>query len=59
MNVQLVRSRNLTQWSTPAEACAAANLPAWVDRQHPQVWAPEVMRIGGRYVLTSTPGTRS
>jgi beta-xylosidase len=51
MNVQLVRSRNLTQWSTPAEALPAANLPAWVDRQHPQVWAPEVMRIGGRYVL--------
>ena len=51
MNVQLVRSRDLTGWTAPAEAFPAANLPAWVDRRHPQVWAPEVMRVAGRYVL--------
>jgi beta-xylosidase len=51
MNVQLVRSRNLTSWTPPVEALPAANLPAWVDRKHPQVWAPEMMEVGGRYVL--------
>ncbi|HEX9932846.1 MAG TPA: glycoside hydrolase family 43 protein [Allosphingosinicella sp.] len=51
MNVQLVRSRGLTGWSQPIEAFPAANLPSWVDRRHPQVWAPEVMEIAGRYVL--------
>lgn len=51
MNVQLIRSRHLTGWSAPVEALPAANLPAWVDRDHPQVWAPEVLEIGGRYVL--------
>ncbi|HET9427076.1 MAG TPA: glycoside hydrolase family 43 protein [Allosphingosinicella sp.] len=50
-NVQYIRSRNLAEWSAPAEALPAANLPAWVDRSHPQVWAPEVASIGGRYVL--------
>jgi beta-xylosidase len=51
MNVQTIRSRDLSRWSAPAEALPAANLPAWVDRRHPQVWAPEVNAIGGRYVL--------
>jgi beta-xylosidase len=51
MNVQHVTSATLTRWTEPSEAFPAANLPAWVDRSHPQVWAPEVMRIGPRYVL--------
>ena len=51
MNVQAIRSPNLTQWSAPAEALPASGLAAWVDRAYPQVWAPEVMEIAGRYVL--------
>jgi beta-xylosidase len=51
MNVQVVRSSDLRRWTRPAEAFPATNLPGWVDKVHPQVWAPEVMRIGGRYVL--------
>jgi GH43 family beta-xylosidase len=51
MNVQRIASRNLTDWSAPAEALPAANLPAWVDRSHPQVWAPEVLETKERYVL--------
>lgn len=50
-NVQQIRSRNLTDWSAPVEALPSANLPLWVDRTHPQVWAPEVAAIAGRYVL--------
>jgi beta-xylosidase len=50
-NVQLVRSTDLRDWSAPVEVLPAENLPAWVDRGHAQVWAPEVMEIGGRYVL--------
>ena len=51
MNVQLVRARALTGWSAPLEAFPLSNLPSWVDRSHPQVWAPEVMVVGGRDVL--------
>jgi beta-xylosidase len=51
MNVQAIRSANLTAWSSPVEAFPAANLPAWVDRDHPQVWAPEVLEHAGRYIL--------
>ena len=51
LNVQRVQSANLTGWSASAEALPNANLPAWVDRSNPQVWAPEVMQVAGRYVL--------
>jgi GH43 family beta-xylosidase len=50
-NVQAIRSAGFTRWSAAAEALPAANLPRWVDRNLPQVWAPEVMQIGGRYLL--------
>lgn len=50
-NVQLVRSPDLARWSEPVEALPAAALPAWVDPAHPQVWAPEVMQVTGRFVL--------
>ncbi|MGZ8998961.1 MAG: glycoside hydrolase family 43 protein [Allosphingosinicella sp.] len=50
-NVQFVRSQNLTRWSTSAEVFPEAGLPAWVDRDHPQIWAPEVAFIAGRYIL--------
>jgi GH43 family beta-xylosidase len=51
LNVQYTTARSLTGWSAPREALPAANFPAWVDRAHPQVWAPEVAAINGRYVL--------
>jgi beta-xylosidase len=51
MNVQLIRSRDLKSWTAPAEALPAENLPSWADKNHPQVWAPEVMKVGERYVL--------
>jgi beta-xylosidase len=50
-HVQLVRSPDLRRWSAPAEVMPASHFPEWIDRNHPQVWAPEVMRIAGRYVL--------
>jgi GH43 family beta-xylosidase len=51
INVQLRTSSDLTRWSPRSEALPASALPPWVDRSHPQVWAPELMRIGGRWVL--------
>lgn len=51
MNVQLVRSRDLVRWTAPVEALPTRTLPAWADRAEPQVWAPEAMRVGRRYVL--------
>lgn len=50
-NVQHIASPDLTRWSEPSEALPHDNLPAWVDRSYPQVWAPEVMEVAGRYVL--------
>lgn len=50
-NVQMISSRDLRSWSSPSEAFPATRLPAWVDRDHPQIWAPEVSHIGDRFVL--------
>ena len=51
LHVQHLRSRDLRRWSEPAEALPTANFPEWIDRDHPQVWAPEAMAVRGRYVL--------
>jgi beta-xylosidase len=51
LNVQHVRSAELSRWTAPAEALPNTHLPAWVDRDHAQVWAPEVIHVAGRYVL--------
>jgi beta-xylosidase len=51
LNVQRIQSADLRNWSRPTEALPNPNFPAWVDRAHPQVWAPEVLEINGRYVL--------
>ena len=51
LNVQHRRSRDLRRWSPPAEALPPAGFPDWVDRNHPQVWAPEAVEIAGRWVL--------
>jgi beta-xylosidase len=50
-NVQHIEGSGLTRWSAPVEALPHENLPAWVDRGHAQVWAPEVMPLNGRYLL--------
>jgi beta-xylosidase len=50
-HVQLIRSADLRRWSAPAEVMPASHFSEWIDRDHPQVWAPEVMEIAGRYVL--------
>ena len=51
VNVKHLSSADLSRWTEPGEALPTANLPAWADREHVQVWAPEVMRIAGRYIL--------
>ena len=58
INVQLARSRDLKHWRLVrgrdgAQADALPVLPAWVDptRDRSDVWAPEVLRVGRRYVL--------
>ena len=50
-HVQLVRSGDLRRWSPPQEVLPASRFPEWIDRNHPQVWAPEAMRVRGRWVL--------
>ena len=51
MNVQMIRSRDLKSWTAPTEAFPAERFPTWVDKNHPQVWAPEVMKVSERFVL--------
>jgi GH43 family beta-xylosidase len=51
VNVKHASSRDLATWSETAEALPTGNLPAWADREHVQVWAPEAIRLGGRYLL--------
>jgi len=50
-NIQHVKSSDLRNWNAAEEVIPAENLPDWVDRDHPQVWAPEVMQVAGRYIL--------
>jgi beta-xylosidase len=47
--VQVSSSDDLEHWSAPTEGLA--RLPAWVNQDKPDVWAPEVMRIDSHYVL--------
>lgn len=58
INIQVARSPDLLHWRflrgrNGARADALPILPAWVDPdpEHSDVWAPEVMRLGRRYVL--------
>jgi beta-xylosidase len=50
-HAQLVRSRDLRRWSAPQEVLPVSHFPEWIDRNHPQVWAPEAIRIEGRWLL--------
>ncbi len=49
LNVQVSQSSDGETWSKPVEAMPG--VPAWSRREQPDIWAPEVMKIGGRYVL--------
>lgn len=49
LNVQLSRSADGVQWSAPVDAMPT--LPAWARTDTPDIWAPEVMRVGRSYVL--------
>lgn len=52
MNVPTSRSTDLVNWDIPRDAMPA--LASWVRLSRPDVWAPEVMEIEGRYVLYYT-----
>lgn len=49
LNIQVSRSADGASWSAPHEAMPA--VPAWALASRPDLWAPEAIRIGGRYVL--------
>lgn len=51
-NVQVASSTNLVQWTALPDAMPA--LPSWAKLGGSFVWAPEVMKIGDRYVLYYT-----
>lgn len=52
INVQVSSSPDLKRWSKPAEALV--RLPAWAMQDEPDVWAPEVLKLGSRYLLYIT-----
>lgn len=49
MNVQFSRSADGLSWSAPVDAMP--RLPSWARRYGSDIWAPEVMKIGDRYVM--------
>ena len=49
IHVQMSTSRDGRHWSVPAEAMPRA--PRWSLARRPDIWAPEAIRIGDRYIL--------
>lgn len=49
IHVQMSRSTDGRSWSTSVDAMPT--LPAWVLQSRPDIWAPEAIRAGDRYVL--------
>lgn len=49
LNVQFSRSTDGVTWSTPVDAMPVA--PVWARRFGSDIWAPEVMKIGAKYVM--------
>jgi len=49
LNVQMSRSSDGRSWSATADAMPVP--PAWALRGRPDIWAPEAIRIGDRYVM--------
>ncbi len=48
-NIQEARSTDLVHWTTLTDAMPA--LPSWAKLGGNNVWAPEVMKIGAKYVM--------
>ncbi|MGW0583909.1 family 43 glycosylhydrolase [Streptomyces sp. NPDC002920] len=57
-NIRHAVSRDLTGWSV-AEADALPVLGAWVDRDEPKVWAPEVYDNGSGFTMHYTARDRA
>lgn len=49
LNVPLARSADGVTWSAPVEAMPRP--PRWASRQTPDIWAPEVTKVGDSYVM--------
>jgi len=49
LNLPFSRSSDGRTWSTPIDAMP--QLPRWVRSGGPDIWAPEVMKIGDKYVM--------
>jgi beta-xylosidase len=49
LNVQFSRSVDGVHWSSPVDAMP--EVPAWALLNSPDIWAPEVIRIGDRYAM--------
>ena len=56
-HVQLLHSADLRSWRALPDAMPA--LASWVRQPVPHVWAPEVIRLGNRYVLYYTAHDRA
>jgi beta-xylosidase len=56
-HVQLLQSKDLHTWRALPDAMPA--LASWVRQPVPHVWAPEVIKLGERYVLYYTAHDRA
>jgi len=50
--IQVSSSRDLSQWTPPAEALGA--MPGWASPNRERIWAPAVQQFGDRWVLYAT-----
>jgi len=57
INVQFSRSDDGVHWSDPVDAMP--ELPAWAHAEGPDIWAPEVMKVGQTYVMYFTARHKS
>ncbi|MET0289325.1 MAG: glycoside hydrolase family 43 protein [Pseudoxanthomonas sp.] len=49
MHIPSSSSRDAVQWTAPVDAMP--QVPAWARQARPDLWAPEALQVGERYVL--------
>lgn len=60
VHVQVAHTYDFNTWTHLGQRDALPNLPAWVDPGRPDVWAPDVVRLGqGRFLMYYTAALKS
>ena len=54
VNVPMAHSTDFQTWTSNGAQDALPNLPAWVDKSNPMVWAPDVVQLPTGFVMYYT-----